>query len=304
MRIPYLKRLGQGILLFDGAMGTMLYSRGVFLNRCYEETVLTQPALVKDIYREYIEAGAQAIKTNSFGANPVKLKGYGLGENTERINRESVKIAREIAGDDIYVAGSVGPLGVPIEPIGRLSEKDAADAYKQQLSALLAEDVDLILFETFKDIEELILAVSVCRELSADIPIQAQFTVSQSVIREHKDTVIRQALKLDTESGVDILGLNCSVGPADMFDIFLQIKGQVNKPVSMMPNAGFPREVDGRLMYLASPEYFAEYAKDFWKQAYRHSAAAAVQRRSISEKWEVLCSRLIRAEKARLLLCI
>lgn len=254
--------------------------------------------------REYIEAGAQAIKTNSFGANPVKLKGYGLGENTERINRESVKIAREIAGDDIYVAGSVGPLGVPIEPIGRLSEKDAADAYKQQLSALLAEDVDLILFETFKDIEELILAVSVCRELSADIPIQAQFTVSQSVIREHKDTVIRQALKLDTESGVDILGLNCSVGPADMFDIFLQIKGQVNKPVSMMPNAGFPREVDGRLMYLASPEYFAEYAKDFWKQAYRHSAAAAVQRRSISEKWEVLCSRLIRAEKARLLLCI
>ena len=263
MRIPYLERLKKGILLFDGAMGTLLYSRGVFLNRCYEETVITQSSLVKQIHRDYINAGAQAIETNSFGANPIKLGGYGLAESTEEINRTSVKIAREVAGDDIYVAGSVGPLGVSIEPVGRLSGEDAAAAFREQLSALLSEDVDLILFETFKDVNELILAASVCRELSQDIPIQAQFTVNPGVSREHMDTIIRRAVELDNETSIDVIGLNCSVGPADMFDMFMQIKDKVHKPISIMPNAGFPREVDGRLMYLASPEYFAEYAKQF-----------------------------------------
>jgi len=263
MRIPYLKRLEKGILLFDGAMGTMLYSQGVFLNRCYEETVVSQPSLVQQIHKDYIDAGAQAIETNSFGANRIKLAGYGLAESTEKINRTSVKIARETAGDEIYVAGSVGPIGVSIEPVGRLSRKDAAAAFREQLSAQLMEDVDLILFETFKDVDELILAASVCRELSEDIPIQAQFTVNPEVSREHIDTIIRKAVKLDNESAINVIGMNCSVGPADMFDMFMQIKDKVKKPISIMPNAGFPREVDGRLMYLASPEYFAEYAKQF-----------------------------------------
>ncbi len=263
MRKPYLERLKEGILLFDGAMGTMLYSRGVFLNRCYEETVLTNPKLVQDIHREYVEAGAQALETNSFGANPLKLAGYGLSEKTEEINRVSVEIAREIAGSDIYVAGSVGPLGVAVEPIGRVSVEEAREAFKRQISGLLEGGVDLILFETFKSVDELLLAVSVCRELSADIPIQAQFTVSPDKIGAENNEVINSAVRVDSDSGVDVVGMNCSVGPADMLEMLIAIKNHVKKPISIMPNAGFPREVEGRLMYLASPEYFAEYAKQF-----------------------------------------
>ncbi len=263
MRKPYLERLKEGILLFDGAMGTMLYSRGVFLNRCYEETVLTNPGLVQGIHREYVEAGAQALETNSFGANPIKLAGYGLAEKTEEINRTSVKIAREIAGEDIYVAGSIGPLGVAVEPIGRIPVKEAREAFKRQISGLLEGGVDLILFETFKSVDELLLAVSVCRELSEDVPIQAQFTVSPDKIGAENNEVINSAVRLDADSGVDVVGMNCSVGPADMLEMLIAIKNHVKKPISIMPNAGFPREVEGRLMYLASPEYFAEYAKQF-----------------------------------------
>jgi len=263
LRKGYLDRLKDGVLLFDGAMGTMLYSRGVFLNRCYEETVLSNPQLVRKIHMEYLEAGAQAIETNSFGANPIKLAGYGLSEKTEEINRAAARIAREVAGDEIYVAGSVGPIGVSIEPFGRIKREEAEEAFKRQVSGLLEGGVDLILFETFKSVDELILAVSVCRKLSGEIPIQAQFTLGPDKLGDGNTEVVNSALRLEENDGVDVLGMNCSVGPADMLDMLVSVRNRVSKPISLMPNAGFPREVDGRLMYLASPEYFAEYAKQF-----------------------------------------
>ena len=159
MRKPYLERLKAGVVLFDSAMGTMLYDKGVFINRCFEEVNLTNPQMVGEIHAANVEAGAQVLTTNSFGANPIKLKGYNLADQTEEINRKSVEIAREYAGDELYVAGSVGPLGQRLEPIGKINPIEAEEAFSRQMRALLDAGVDLLLLETFKDLDELILAL-------------------------------------------------------------------------------------------------------------------------------------------------
>ncbi len=177
MRLGYRERLTKGVVIFDGAMGTMLYNRGIFFNRSFEEVSLTQADLVRKIHGEYVAAGAEAIETNTFGANPRKLAKYGLEGRLEEIVARSCSIAREAAGDDVYVAGSVGPLGAHIEPLGTVTRAQAKDDFRRQFEALLSGGVDLILLETFRSIEELILAAETCRALSADIPIQAQFTV-------------------------------------------------------------------------------------------------------------------------------
>jgi len=263
MEISYLERLQKGVLLFDGAIGTMLFSKGIFINQCFEAICLSNPELVAEVHEEYLEAGVEAISTNSFGANPIKLSSYGLKEKTGEINRASVKIARELAYKDIYVAGSIGPLGVYIEPIGRLSKKEAKEAFRIQISALLKEGVDLILLETFISIDELLLAASVSKELDKNIPVQAQFTYGALHDKDNYDKVRNSACKLDKSPDVDVLGINCSVGPADILSSLIAINECVKKPVSIMPNAGFPKEVDGRLIYMTSPEYFATYAQRF-----------------------------------------
>jgi methionine synthase / methylenetetrahydrofolate reductase(NADPH) len=263
MSLTYLERITKNILLFDGAMGTMLFSKGVFVNQCFEAVCLSKPDLVAEVHKEYLEAGVEAITTNSFGANPVKLASYGLKEKTADINRSSVKIARDISYKDIYIAGSVGPLGVYIEPIGRLKVEEAKEAFRIQISALLEEGVDLIILETFSNIDELLLAASVAKELDANIPVQAQFTYGILHEKDNHDKIKKSAITLDKSNNVDVLGINCSVGPADILSSLIAINGCVNKPVSIMPNAGFPKEVDGRLIYMTSPEYFATYAQRF-----------------------------------------
>jgi len=263
VRKPYLERLKNGVLLFDGAMGTMIYDSGVFINQCFENVNLTSPDTILNVHRKMAEAGAQVLTTNSFGANPIKLGTYDLEEKTEEINIRSVELAREIAGDDLYVAGSIGPTSVRMEPIGNTPKEDIAGAFRIQIEALIKGGVDLLLFETFRNMDELILAARTAKSVNPNIPVQAQISLRHEETEVTKDTYYNLFRQLDDEDSIDVLGMNCSTGPADMLDILNEIQGRISKPFSIMPNAGFPRDIDGRQMYLASPEYFAEYSLKF-----------------------------------------
>lgn len=265
MKKNYLERVREGIVIFDGAMGTELYSNGIQISTCFEEVCLTKPALVEKIHRSYIAAGAHVIETNSFGANPIKLKTYQIEDRTDAINRAAVRIARAAAGDDVYVAGSVGPLGVRIAPVGKLSRGEAKDAFRAQIRPLVEEGADLLVFETFRDMEELFLAVEAAREISADIPIQAQIALGPLNQEEYGGEALNCAAKLSGNRDIDIIGFNCAVGPEHMLDILLAIRGKVNKPVAVMPNAGLPRKIEDRNLYLASPDYFGNYALRFFE---------------------------------------
>ncbi len=263
MKKPYLERIREGIVLFDGAMGTMLYDRGVFINQCFENINLTDPDKVLSIHREMAEAGAQVLTTNTFGANPIKLKSYNLEDKTTEINIKGVHLAQSVAGSGLYVAGSIGPTGVRPAPVGDTPVTVIAEAFKLQISALLEGGVDLLLFETFTNVNELLLAVRTARKVSADIPIQAQISLQPNESEDAEDRYIRLFKQLDNEEAIDVLGMNCSTGPASMLEILQIVQKYVNKPVSIMPNAGFPRDVEGRQLYLASPDYFAEYSLKF-----------------------------------------
>ena len=263
MRRPYLERLKTGVVLFDSAMGTMLYDKGVFINRCFEEINLTNPQMVGEIHAANVDAGAQVLTTNSFGANPIKLKGYNLADQTEEINQKAVEIARQFAGEELYVAGSVGPLGQRLEPIGKISPEEAEKAFTRQMKALLSANVDLLLLETFKDLDELLLAARTARKLDAHIPIQAQISFSHGNDGRILGDIHEVIRRLDRESAIDVIGSNCGIGPAPMLDVLLAMRQETRKPLSIIPDAGIPKEVDGRQLYLASPDYFAEYAMRF-----------------------------------------
>ncbi len=263
MRKPYLERLKDGVLLFDGAMGTMIYDSGVFINQCFENVNLTSPDTILNIHRKMAEAGAQVLTTNSFSANPIKLSSYDLEEKTAEINIRSVELAREIAGEELYVAGSIGPTSVRMAPIGNTPREEVADAFKVQIEALIEAGVDLLLFETFRNLDELVLAARTAKFVNVDIPVQAQISLRHEETEIPKETYYNLFRQLDDEDSIDVIGMNCSTGPADMLDILNEIQGRMTKPFSIMPNAGFPRDIDGRQMYLASPEYFAEYSLKF-----------------------------------------
>ena len=265
MRKNYLERVKENIVLFDGAMGTMLYENGIPLSSCFEELCISNPDLVKGIHNKYLAAGVHVIETNSFGANPVKLKSYQLEDRCEEINRASVKIAREAAGENVYVAGSVGPLGERVAPFGKLESETAEKAFEVQISALMKEDIDLIILETFRDIDELIMAARVAEKLNPDMPIQAQFSMGPLNLEEYQKEAPGAVKRLNREASVDIIGVNCAVGPDHLLEILMAIKPHVSKPVSVMPNAGLPREIDNRNMYLASPAYFGNYALKFYE---------------------------------------
>jgi methionine synthase I (cobalamin-dependent)/5,10-methylenetetrahydrofolate reductase len=259
--VPTLRDLiGDGrVHVLDGAMGTMLYSRGVFVNVSYDELNLSQPALVREVHEAYVQAGAEILETNTFGANPVKLSSHGLEEQTEAINRSAVELARRAAGNRALVVGAIGPLGIRLEPWGPTAQSEAIAFFTRQAQGLLEGEVDGFILETFSDLNELEAALCALRTLS-DLPVIAQMSVGQDGNTSYGTSVETIASKL-TELGADVVGLNCSVGPAAMLDAIERMVERTNRPVSAQPNAGLPRAVDDRRIYLASPEYMGSYAR-------------------------------------------
>jgi homocysteine S-methyltransferase len=244
--------------LFDGAMGTLLYSRGVFVNVCYDQLNLDRPDLVRDIHAEYVAAGAEILETNTFGANPVKLSAFGLSDRTEEINRAAASLALRAGGDDVVVAGAVGPLGVRVEPFGPTSREEAEALFGRQVDGLLEGGVHGFVLETFSDLTEIECAYRAVRERT-DLPVVAQMTVGQDGRTAYGADAAQIARALD-DLGVDVAGLNCSVGPAVMLDAIETMAHATGLPLAAQPNAGLPRTVGYRKMYLASPEYMAQYA--------------------------------------------
>ncbi len=250
-----------GIYVFDGAVGTRLYDKGVYINRSYDELNLTTPDLVREVHEEYVKAGADIIETNSFGATRHKLQPYGLDDKTREINRAAAKIARQAAGEKVYVAGAIGPLGIRIEPFGPTSFDEARELYKEQVEGLLEGGVDLFVLETFSEISVIEQAIRAVRELS-DLPVVAQMT-----IQDDGKTIFGTTPELFTQRlealGADVIGLNCGMGPSHVLTALETMRTVTSKPLSAQPNAGLPRDVQGRQFYMGSPEYMATYAKRF-----------------------------------------
>jgi homocysteine S-methyltransferase len=248
------------VVVFDGAMGTMLYAKGVFINQCYDELNLKSPNLVRDVHAAYAKAGAEVLETNTFGANRVKLSQYGLESQVREVNRAAARLAREVAGDDHLVAGAVGPLGVRIEPYGPTSVGDAFEAFREQMEALVEGDIDCFLLETFGDLAEIAQAVRAARAVDPTKPVIAQMTIGIDGRTSYGATPEDLARTLD-KLDVDVIGLNCSVGPQAILEAIEKMAGATRRKLSAQPNAGMPRDVGGRSMYMASPEYMASYAR-------------------------------------------
>ncbi|MGV3709174.1 MAG: bifunctional homocysteine S-methyltransferase/methylenetetrahydrofolate reductase [Gemmatimonas sp.] len=261
-RAQQLERLlhPEQVVMFDGAMGTMLYAKGVFINQCYDELAIKSPDLVRDVHAMYVKAGAQVLETNTFGANRLKLAQYGLEAQTVPINKRAAELAREAAGEDRLVAGAVGPLGIRIEPFGPTSREEAQALFREQMTALRDGGADCFVLETFSDLDELEQAVLAARSVDSGMPIVAQATVGpdqQTSFGAKPEDIARELDRLD----VDIIGLNCSVGPQTILEAIERMAAVTSRKLSAQPNAGMPRDVGGRSMYMASPEYMASYAR-------------------------------------------
>jgi methionine synthase I (cobalamin-dependent)/5,10-methylenetetrahydrofolate reductase len=248
------------VVLFDGAIGTMLYSRGVFINQCYDELNLKNPDLVRSVHQSYIEAGAEVLETNTFGANRLKLGQYGLSPQVRQINREAAAIARAAAGENLLVAGAVGPLGVRLEPYGATGLDEAREIFREQLEGLKEGGVDCFVLETFGDLHEIAQAIRAAREVDSGTPVIAQMTIGVDLVTPYGAGPEQVARALDG-FGADVIGLNCSVGPQTILEAVEKMVLVTRRKVSAQPNAGMPRDVDGRSMYMASPEYMASYAR-------------------------------------------
>jgi methionine synthase I (cobalamin-dependent)/5,10-methylenetetrahydrofolate reductase len=260
-RPSFLDALDTRVLVCDGAMGTMLYARGIFLNRSFDELNLTQPDLVAEVHKEYARAGADVIETNTFGANRVKLGAFGLAERVHAINLQGAKIARHAARDQAYVAGAIGPLGIRVEPWGKTGVDEAEEYFREQAKALLEGGVDLFILETFRDVNEIGAAIRAVRGI-CDLPIVAQMTTEED--GNSLDGVAPETFVPDLEQrGADVVGLNCSVGPAAMLETLERMASVAHVKLAAQPNAGKPREIEGRNLYLCSPEYMASYARRF-----------------------------------------
>ncbi len=250
---------GDRVHVFDGAMGTMLYSKGVFINRCYDELCFKEPELIKEIHREYAKAGAEIVETNTFGATRPHLAAYGLEDQVEALNRRAAELARQAVGEERYVAGAIGPLGIRLEPYGPTSFEEARELFKEAARGLQAGGVDCFVLETFSDLQELQQAIKAVQEV-CDLPVIAQVTIQDDGKTSYGGDPADIARALE-RWGADVIGLNCSVGPAILLEAVEAMAQATAKPLAAQPNAGMPREVEGRKMYMSSPEYMAKYAK-------------------------------------------
>lgn len=256
-----IEKMNEAPLVFDGAMGTMIYESGIFINACYDELNLTNPNLIKSIHKSYIDAGSDVILTNTFGANKFKLEKYGLGAKLYEINKKGAEIARETAGENIYVLGCVGPClaiksSITVENIDKLKED-----YETQIKALKDGGVDGIIFETFSNFEELEIAAKIAKKYGMP-------TIASLACKKEKETLsglnIKEAIRrLDKNNDIDAVGMNCIIGPHAMLSLLEDVINLTSKPFLVEPNAGFPQKVDGRMIYMSTPEYFATYAQNF-----------------------------------------
>src|SRR5579859_8261932 len=263
MPSDFLARVKQSPVLCDGAMGTLLYAKGIFINRSYDELNISQPDMIRGIHHDYLQAGAEIIETNTFGGNSFRLARHSLADKVREINRAGVRIAREAAKSfDVWVAGSVGPLGTRIEPLGKTSFQEARDAFRQQIEVLVQSGVDLLILETFGYLEEIHQAMLAAKDVSPGLPLVAQVTIDEDgncLDGSDPQTFVPKL----AEWGADVIGCNCSVGPVAMLDAMERVRAATSLPLSAQPNAGIPRSVEGRNIYLCSPEYMASYARKF-----------------------------------------
>ena len=312
-RKEFLGLLSNRPLISDGAMGTMLNQRGVAFDECFDSLNITKPALVAEVHREYIEAGAQIIQTNTFGSNRFKLTRHGLENQVAEVNTAGVDLARRVvmaSFKKVLIAGDVGPLGVRLAPYGRLQTNDAHALFSEQIQALIQAGVDLIILETMTDLFEIREAIKVARELAPDIPIIA----SMSYTRDDRTTLgdsPSKVVKELSEAGADVIGANCGGGPNQLLRILKQMRStRTDGKFSIMPNAGWPEQVGGRIMYPAAPEYFGEYALSFWQGGaniiggccgttpqHTSAMASSVQGASIEHKDENLVASIIEIEE-------
>jgi len=256
-------------------MGTMLYSKGAFINRCYDELNLSLPALVRDVHQEYVRAGAEIVETNTFGANRKRLAPFGFADKVRLINRAGVRIAREAAGfarnerDQAFVGAAIGPLGVRLEPLGSTTIDEARSIFREQIEALVEAGVDCLMLETFRDLNEVRAAVEAAREAAGpDMVVMAHLSIEDDG-RLQDGTSIEDFTRALDAMPVDVIGLNCSSGPKVMLETLEKMGAYTHKPLSALPNAGLPASVDGRNIYLCSAEYMAQYAARFIKAGAR-----------------------------------
>ena len=263
---PFLETIDERVLVCDGAMGTMLYAKGVFINRCFDALNLTDPDRVVEVHQDYVRAGADVVETNTFGANRIKLRGFGLADQLQDINREGARLARRAAGTQAYVAGALGPLGIRIEPWGKTGKDEAEGYFREQAQALLEGGVDLFILETFRDLNEVLAAIAAVRGI-CDLPIVAQMTIEED--GNSLDGTPPEQFAPALEGRADVIGVNCSIGPAPMLETIERMSTITHARLAAQPNAGRPRDVEGRNIYLASPEYIASYARRFMTHGVR-----------------------------------
>ena len=253
--------LAKNLVLLDGAMGSLIYEKGVFIDKCYDELNLSRPDLITSIHEDYVRAGARVIESNTYGANRFKLKSHNLLDQLEKINPVGVELARKAAGDEVYVAGSMGPSGQKIEPWGETTLEEVREGYAEQAGILKEAGVDLFILETFQDIREMEQAIAAIKSV-ARLPVIAMMTLGE-------DGKTRYGVDLDDvmdvlhRSEAEVIGLNCTVGPKPMLDFAERMARLTDKPLCLMPNAGRPQYTDGRMIYMSTPEYFSVYSKRF-----------------------------------------
>src|SRR5271169_2593324 len=259
----FVERLKQSPVLCDGAMGTLLYAKGIFINRCYDELNLSQPELIRGVHHDYLHAGAEIIETNTFGANSFRLARHSISDRVRDINVAGAHVARDAAKSfNVWVAGSIGPLGVKIEPLGKTSFEEARAAFREQIAALVEGGVDLLILETFGYLGEIHQAILAARDVNPKIPVVALVTIDEDGNCLDGSTPETFTPRLE-EWGADVIGCNCSVGPVAMLDAVERMRAVTPLPLAAQPNAGMPRSVEGRNIYLCSPEYMASYARKF-----------------------------------------
>ena len=263
----FLEAVKRRVLVCDGAMGTMLYAKGVFINKSFDALNLSDPVLVGDVHKAYLRAGADVIETNTFGANRIKLASFGLADRLHDINVAGARIARDAARRSVFVAGAIGPLGIRIEPWGKTGVDEAEAYFREQAQGLVEGGVDLFILETFRDLNEIGAAINAIRSIT-DVPIVAQMTTEEDGNSLDGTSPEKFAPEL-LRRGAHVIGLNCSVGPAPMLETLERMGGAVEATLSAQPNAGRPRDIEGRTIYLSSPEYMASYARRFVAQGVR-----------------------------------